>query len=196
MDLTRYKSTFGFIDLLMNLLVGFVCLFILAFFLINPIAKKDVLDPKAEYMFIIEWNDKSPSDIDIWIKDNIGTLVSFQNKDKNLISIDRDDLGTRNDVLNEEKRNVNREVVTIKSKLDRVFLVSVYFYHSQEYNPPPEPIKIEVIQVNPYQVLRIFDLVMEMPKQEKPAFGMRIEAGHVTFFEHNEMIASKHALAN
>ena len=69
MDTSRYKSTFGFIDLLFNLLVGFTFLFMLAFILINPVAKKETLDPKAEYLIIMTWEDYSSSDIDLWIKD-------------------------------------------------------------------------------------------------------------------------------
>jgi hypothetical protein len=61
----RYKTSFGFIDLLMNLLVGFAFMFILAFMLINPVAKKHEFDPKAEYLIIMTWNPKSNSDIDI-----------------------------------------------------------------------------------------------------------------------------------
>ena len=61
----RYKTSFGFIDLLFNLLVGFTFMFILAFMLINPIAKKHELDPKAEYLIIMTWDNKSIGDIDI-----------------------------------------------------------------------------------------------------------------------------------
>ena len=64
MDTTRYKSTFGFVDLLFNLLVGFTFLFMLAFILINPIAKKDILEAKAEYLIVMSWNSKSTNDID------------------------------------------------------------------------------------------------------------------------------------
>ena len=45
----RYRSSFGFIDLLFNMLIGFVFLFMLAFLLINPVAKKETIKPKAEY---------------------------------------------------------------------------------------------------------------------------------------------------
>ena len=36
----RYRSSFGFIDLLFNMLIGFVFLFMLAFLLINPVKKE------------------------------------------------------------------------------------------------------------------------------------------------------------
>ena len=77
-ETNRYKSTFGFVDLLFNLLVGFTFLFMLAFILINPVAKKEVLDPKAEYLIVVSWDDKSQNDIDVWVKDNDGNAVSFR----------------------------------------------------------------------------------------------------------------------
>jgi hypothetical protein len=39
----------GFTDLLFNALLGFVVMFVLAFLLINPIAKSGAIDPKAEF---------------------------------------------------------------------------------------------------------------------------------------------------
>ena len=101
MNTTRYKSTFAFVDLLFNLLVGFTFLFMLAFILINPVAKKEVLDPKAEYLIVVSWDDKSQNDIDVWVKDNDGNAVSFRSKDIALMNIDRDDLGARNDTFAE-----------------------------------------------------------------------------------------------
>ena len=76
----RYKSSFGFIDLLFNLLVGFTFMFILAFMLINPIAKKHDFDPKAEYMVVMSWDPQSQIDIDMWVQDNLNNIVSFRTK--------------------------------------------------------------------------------------------------------------------
>ena len=56
-DKSRFKSTTGLNDLLFNLLVGFVFLFIVAFLLINPPTKKEDAPKKAEYLIIIEWDE-------------------------------------------------------------------------------------------------------------------------------------------
>ena len=148
----RYKTSFGFIDLLFNLLVGFTFMFILAFMLINPIAKKHELDPKAEYLIIMTWDNKSIGDIDIWIMDNLNHVVSFRKKDEAMINLDRDDLGLSNDTyINargvEVKRNYNREVVSIRTKDQRRYLVTVHYYNARGrgsvpqfgLNPTPEP---------------------------------------------------------
>ena len=72
----RYRSSFGFIDLLFNLLIGFVFLFMLAFMLINPVAKKETIKPKAEYFIILEWDGEKPYDLDLWVKDNFCLLYT------------------------------------------------------------------------------------------------------------------------
>ena len=77
----KYKSTIGFTDLLFNLLVGFVFLFIIAFILINPITKKKDVPKKAEYMVVIEWESTSLDDIDLWVKAPDGKTVSFVKKE-------------------------------------------------------------------------------------------------------------------
>src|SRR6056300_624089 len=92
---SKYKNTLGFVDLLFNLLIGFVFLFLLAFILINPVAKKDTFEPKAEYLIVLTWNDRSRNDIDLWIKDDADNIVSFKGKDIALMNLDRDDLGQR-----------------------------------------------------------------------------------------------------
>jgi hypothetical protein len=203
MNTTRYKSTFGFVDLLFNLLVGFTFLFVLAFILINPVAKKEVHDPKAEYLVIMSWDDDSQSDIDLWIKDDKGIIVSFRSKDVGLLTLDRDDLGTRNDEFISEMTNkkevitVNREVLSIRSKSPRRFIVTSHFYN-KSYNliaTPRENIQIELIQVNPYKILKIKEITLEEVKQEKHVFEFEVlEGGGIVFHESSELIIGNFVL--
>jgi len=74
-------------------------MFILAFMLINPIAKKHNFDPKAEYMVVMSWDPQSTTDIDMWVQDNLNNIVSFRTKNIALMHLDRDDLGYRNDTF-------------------------------------------------------------------------------------------------
>ena len=62
----------------------------------NP-KKKETIKPKAEYFIILEWDGEKPYDLDIWVKDNLGHVVSFRRPDDALIHLERDDLGTIND---------------------------------------------------------------------------------------------------
>jgi len=178
----RYKTSFGFIDLLMNLLVGFAFMFILAFMLINPVAKKHEFDPKAEYLIIMTWNPKSNSDIDIWIKDNLGHTISFRRKDLAMINLDRDDLGLVNDSYKNAQgelieRNYNREVISIRTKEPRRYLVTVHYYSSRgkENDKAIEEIKIELLQLNPWNLLQTKIVVLEAQGQEIHIFEFNVD---------------------
>ena len=65
----KFKSSIGFTDMLFNLLVGFVFLFVIAFILINPPVKKSDAPKKAEYIITLEWEDDSHDDVDLWVKE-------------------------------------------------------------------------------------------------------------------------------
>ena len=90
---SRYKSTLAFTDLLFNVLIGFAFLFIIAFILINPITEEAHIKAKAEFMVIMEWDDKSNYDIDLWMQDPLDTIVGFPNKESGWLHLDKDDLG-------------------------------------------------------------------------------------------------------
>ena len=96
----RYLSTFGFIDLLFNMLVGFVFLFFIAYILINPIADEGKVDPPDVAMVVVNWDRDSKLDVDIWVKDPLNNILSFTNKNVPGMHLERDDLGFQNDILN------------------------------------------------------------------------------------------------
>ena len=76
MNNEKYKSTIGFTDLLFNILVGFAFLFIIAFLLIKPEAKKKDFDRNAEFVVIMEWDKEAKGDIDLYVEDPwVGTVV-------------------------------------------------------------------------------------------------------------------------
>ena len=65
----KYKSTIGFIDILFNILVGFAFLFIVAFLLIKPEAKREDFDRKAEFIIVMEWDSERQDDIDLYVEE-------------------------------------------------------------------------------------------------------------------------------
>ena len=73
----RFFSSTAFIDLLFNIIVGVAFLFMIAFLLINPVSKKNDVESKADYLIILTWDNKSHDDIDLWIRDPVGKVMSF-----------------------------------------------------------------------------------------------------------------------
>ena len=65
---TIIGSNLSFNDLLFNVLVGFVMLFVIAFLLINPITKKSDIPVKAEFLIVLSWPADAADDIDLWVQ--------------------------------------------------------------------------------------------------------------------------------
>jgi hypothetical protein len=128
----KYKSSIGFTDLLFNLVIGFVYLFVIAFILINPIAKQGDVIKKAEYMVVVEWNKELNDDIDLWIKDPAGNVVSFLQKSAGLMHLEKDDLGHSNDTatVKGKKKTIylNREVVVLRGTIPGEYEVMAHVY--------------------------------------------------------------------
>ena len=74
------KGSDPFTDLLFNALLGFTYLFLIAIMFMNPVAKKGIIDPKAEYIITIGWPDNNPDDIDTWVEDPNGNVIWFRNR--------------------------------------------------------------------------------------------------------------------
>ncbi len=147
----------AFTDLLFNALLGFVVMFMLAFLLINPIAKSGAVDPKAEFLITLSWPDGRPEDVDLYVEDPTGALVWFRNREAGLMHLDRDDLGLRNDVVEVAGRlivnPINQETVSIRGILPGEYVVNVHLYRAESDQPVPATVKIE--KLNP-QVQVVF----------------------------------------
>ena len=137
MNNEKYKSTIGFTDLLFNILVGFAFLFIIAFILIKPEAKKHDFERRAEFVVVLEWDHDQSDDIDLYVQDPTGGRVSFRNPIVNFMHLDKDDLGYVNDVVMNvdgtiTKVNINREVVTIRGIIPGEYIINVHYYSTRQ----------------------------------------------------------------
>ena len=178
MNNEKYKSTIGFTDLLFNILVGFAFLFIIAFLLIKPEAKKEDFERKAEFVVVMEWDHDEPDDIDLYVQDPTETKVHFRLPITNFMYLDKDDLGYANDVVKNvdgtvKKVNINREVVTIRGIIPGEYVINAHYYSAREWvgngmlrtnisDPNSRKIdrkkkaltvKVELHKVTPYKIL-------------------------------------------
>jgi hypothetical protein len=190
----RYKSSIGFTDMLLNLLVGFVFLFIIAFILINPITKKSDIPAKAEYLFILEWDNMLSDDIDLWIEDPNGVKVSFMNKEGGLLNLEKDDLGTTNDSYVDADGNtqivrINREVTTMRGIQQGTYTVFAHVYsrstkgvfdtETQKWTVVPldyAPLWFTLLRVNPYKEVYRAEYRYISRRQEIPLIQFDLDA--------------------
>ena len=160
----KFYSFDPFTDLLFNILLGFVFLFFLTILFINPITKLGNVNLKAEYIITIEWKESLPDDVDIWVKDPNGEIVSYLKKDAGWLHLDRDDRGVINDKVSingeEYTYPINREVVTLRGIIPGEYIVNPYMYDNKSNNPVD--VKLIIEKVNPSLKLVYFNNITLM----------------------------------
>ena len=175
----RYSSFDPFTDLLFNILLGFTFLFFITMLFINPITKLGNINMKAEYIITVDWKDSLPDDIDIWVKDPNGEIVSYLKKDAGWLHLDRDDRGVVNDKIIIDGKEViypiNREVVTLRGIIPGEYVVNLYLYDHKSSSPVEAKIIIE--KVNPsLRLVFVGDVVLKNEDTELTITKFRLDS--------------------
>ena len=187
----RNNGNLAFNDLLFNVLVGFVMLFIIAFLLINPITKKEDVPSKAEVLIILEWDDEAADDVDLWVQRENDRPVGFSNKVVAPLHLDRDDLGWSNDKVIIDGRiqiiRTNIETMTLRGNAPGNYYVSVHYYN--QVNPQIN-YKVTVIKVNPFKQVYSITGVLTTRREEQrlPAFTIDKDNNVVDVFNHAKSV--------
>ncbi len=144
-------SGVGFTDLLFNALLGFVVMFVLAFLLINPVAKSGAIDPKAEFLITLNWPDGRLEDVDLYVEDPLGELVWFRSREAGLMHLGGGGGGVVNDAIEVAGRRVinpiNQETVSIRGIEPREYVVNLHLYRAAGAGPVLATVKVE--KLNP-----------------------------------------------
>ena len=189
----RYSSFDPFTDLLFNILLGFTFLFFITILFINPITKLGNINMKAEYIITVDWKDSLPDDIDLWVKDPNGEIVSYLKKDAGWLHLDRDDRGVVNDKVIIDGKEViypiNREVVTLRGIIPGEYVVNLYLYDHKSNDPVEAKIIIE--KVNPsLRLVFIGDVVLKNEDSELTITKFRLdsEGNFKSIYANNEIL--------
>ena len=192
----KYSSYTSYNDLLFNVLVGFVLLFILAFMLINPITKKSDIPQKAEIMVVLDWDDTSNDDVDLWIKGStMQQPLSFQVKNADYWHLDRDDLGMSTDITyiagEMVKLQYNREVGTMRGLMPGDYNINVHMYRKNSRKDTT--ISVTLIDVNTYKEIYKMKRVMTEQNQIEifPSFTVDKEGEIIATFRSDVIFATK-----
>ena len=210
MNNEKYKSTIGFTDLLFNILVGFAFLFIIAFLLIKPEAKKEDFNRRAEFVVVMEWDHDASGDIDLYVEDPTNKQVSFRYHNHNYMHLDKDDLGAMNDtVVNADGSistvKINREVVTIRGIIKGEYVVNGHYYSLRSYDKvnPPKPnitVRVELHKVNPYSIMWVGEKEFNHRGQEETFLRFRLDKdGRILppfTFEQKKFVTPLQAMGN
>lgn len=182
----------SFIDLLLNLTVTFVALFTFAILLLNdPNHKKNDAPEKAKIMIVMDWDNNSSDDIDLWLLTPEPMRIGFNNPNGKIANLERDDLGKSYNYYKDNQggihyQNINREVITIRQKMDGHYVVDAYFYarhpdpQTNITSTGPVPVILTLIQIDPtYSELATQKVVLADVDSEETAFTFDIKDGNV-----------------
>lgn len=186
----RTFSWIFFTDLLFNLVVGLVCLYFLALLLINPITEDKKIDSNAEFIVMMDWPERSNADIDLWVELPGGEVVGYLQKQKNAVTLERDDIGLATDTHTNRHGDkvfnpINREIITVRAILDGEWTVNIHYFASRAIpkdhisgwvdEPPvihdkriPVIVKVQVIKLNPsYKIISTKKVLLTFQKEER-----------------------------
>ncbi len=194
----KFDFRTAYIDLLLNVLTGIIFLFILTTLLIQPQKKSEDegIKKNAEMILTASWDGAIDCDVDLWIQDPLGNLVSFQMLSKGLMNIERDDMGFKNDYIYNPTGNLilaskdNREIWTLRGKQEGRFIVNLHLYSCRIDNIPlplfekiDVPVVIELVKLNPSLDTVITEVVtLKNVWEEKTAFSFIVDQnGYIRF---------------
>tara|TARA_B100001057_G_scaffold497650_1_gene602357 strand:- start:439 stop:1044 length:606 start_codon:yes stop_codon:yes gene_type:complete len=185
---TIIGSNLSFNDLLFNVLVGFVMLFVIAFLLINPITKKSDIPVKAEFLIVLSWPAEAADDLDLWVQRDSSKPVGFSNRENTPLHLDRDDLGRTNDKViidgNPTTIAVNRETTTIRGIVPGDYFVGVHYYSMTSMEDLPYT--VTVMKVNPFRELYSITGILSTRREvhQLPAFSIDKDGSVTEIFQH------------
>jgi hypothetical protein len=185
---SKYSTNISFLDIMMNIILAFVIMFILAFIQINAKNAANI-ESKAEVLLILTWPDMADEDLDLWLKLPNGKTVSFTNKDVSYAHLERDDRGISGDIIykSDGTKNyirLNKEVITLRALVPGTYTVNVHYYSNATANDlepnvvtvkPPYNARVTLARINPaYKELEVASVPIEFVGVEKTAFSFTI----------------------
>lgn len=143
----------SFLDLLFNLVLAFVFLFIVSFWLVEVDKKKANITTKAEFVITVTWDLDNPDDVDSWMRDPMGNLIWFREKEHGLVHLDRDDLGAQNDTYTLPDGTTirypyNQEITTIRGFVPGNWVFNVHMYNKKQFEGPAH-VEVKMEKINP-----------------------------------------------
>ena len=182
----KYNITAGFLDLLFNCLISFFIILLFVLVLVNPenTNNKDI-ELKAEFMITMEWESDDPNDIDLFVQLPNRKVVFYGGREASGASLDRDDQGTRNDIIVMEDGSKliikeNWEHVIIRKIVPGEYTVNILMY-TQSLNYPVSRVMVKVERLNPHRLVYKNTLTLDNIRQEKTVVRFRMDdSGKVT----------------
>lgn len=140
--------------------------------------KGNIIDP-AQFIIEMDWEEGSPNDMDLWVGGPTGAIVMYQQKDIGMMTLDRDDLGTTNNVIKMSDgtyiaNRTRREVVSIRALIPGKYTVNGILYSKR--SDPGSKVKVTVRRLNPYVEIYQGEIDFKGVREEQTFVSFEIDA--------------------
>lgn len=155
----------------------FFMLFVLSILMVNPPEKEGNTEIKAEFIVTLEWPSGNKSDVDLVVKHPTG-VTFYQQREIGGVSLDRDDLGSRLEVIKLDDGTIvnieeNWEHVFIRKMIPGDYTVNVHMFNLAG-GATPATVKVE--KLNPFRTLISKTVVLDYNKQEETILNFTLDA--------------------
>jgi hypothetical protein len=137
-------------------------LFFIALLAVSPESKDGKIDSKAEFIITMDWPDKHPDDIDLFVQDPAGNIAWYRHREAGFLTLDRDDRGGTNDFIVVSGKKIpspiREEIVTVRGIVPGEYTVNVS--HFAATTGQPVPVNVKVQKLNPTAQVVFDDKVM------------------------------------
>lgn len=169
----------AFIDFLFNMSLGLVSIMLIIVLFMNPPTKKEDIKAFSKIMIVLEWDENSLNDMDLWVRNPLGQIIYYNRKESTDMFLDRDDLGLSSDtvILTDGTilhTKINREVVNIKVPIQGEYTVTVHYFKKLDQNENII-VSVEITEIHPYKIIM----------KEKKEFTKIGEEKHIINFSLN-----------
>lgn len=191
----RQDWLWAFVDLLLLMVSMFSSMYIITLLQVNPPAKKNSIELKAELVITMTWPGKAIDDLDLHLMQPDGRMINFATRESTYGTLDRDDLGIINDSYTDSSGQhfieYNQEVITIRALVPGKYVVNAHVYrqYSRGYLSEPTreiislPYKTKIVlqKLNPVnREIAVAELMLSEVGEQKTAFSFVVdEQGNV-----------------
>ena len=139
----------------------------------------ETIQPKAEFLVTMDWDDNSPDDIDLYVRSPDGKIVFFSNRQTPVMFLDADNLGHGNTLTMPDGSVVTvptrREVVTIRAIVPGIWTINSHFYRKASPAGTVDHCLVTLTKLNPYAELAQVPYEMDTQTQERTIESFVVE---------------------
>jgi hypothetical protein len=152
----------------------------------KKIEKDKKINAKAEFHITVDWPDDCEDDVDTYVEDPVGNLVSFGRREQGLMHLDRDDLGKKNDTIRLQDGTTievkeNREIVSVRGIIPGEFIVNCHMYYKRSEGKTTT-VRVKLEKLNPQlKLVTVREVKLGQNGDEQTAFRFTVDKeGDVT----------------